>query len=150
MQKIMINSGSGYPHGKRQNCSANPDFITYADSYENADTSTQLSAQPEGQEIDNLTKQGYDGYTQHFDNMWDSSLQGQKTSETGQSLSWTLSNPRVDTHPTCKCEIWVRDVDLLNPGFNKDSEGEPKNPEHIFFKQPVYMTFTASTQGWFS
>ena len=54
----MINSGSGYPHGKRQNCSANPDFITYADSYENADTSTQLSAQPEGQEIDNLTKQG--------------------------------------------------------------------------------------------
>ena len=70
----MINSGSGYPHGKRQNCSANPDFITYADSYENADTSTQLSAQPEGQEIDNLTKQG-DGCIQYFSSMWDS-LQG--------------------------------------------------------------------------
>jgi hypothetical protein len=28
------------------------------DGYENTDTSTQLSVQPEDQEIDNLTKQG--------------------------------------------------------------------------------------------
>ena len=48
---------------------ANPDFKTYVDSYENADTSTQLN----DQEIDNLTKQGYGGCTQHFENMWDSS-----------------------------------------------------------------------------
>jgi len=39
---------------------ANPDFKTYVDSFENADTSTQLYAQSEDQEIDNLTKQGYD------------------------------------------------------------------------------------------
>ena len=52
---------------------ANPDFKTYVDSYENADTSTQLNAQSEDQEIENLTKQGYDGCTQHFENMWDSS-----------------------------------------------------------------------------
>ena len=40
---------------------ANPDLKTYVDTYENADTSTQLNAQSEDQEIDNLTKQGYDG-----------------------------------------------------------------------------------------
>jgi len=34
-------------------------------------------------------------------------------------------------HPTWKCEIWVRDVDLLKPGYIKDSEGEPNFPEHI-------------------
>jgi hypothetical protein len=62
---------------------ANPDFKTNVDSHENADTSTQLNAQSEDQEIDNLTKQGYDGCTQHFENMRDLS-QG-KTSETRQS-----------------------------------------------------------------
>jgi hypothetical protein len=40
-------------------------------------------------------------------------------------------NPQADIQPTWKCEIWVRDVDLLKPGSNKDSEGEPKIPEHI-------------------
>ena len=40
---------------------ANPDIKTYVDSYGNADTSTQLNAQSEDQEIDNLLKQGYDG-----------------------------------------------------------------------------------------
>ena len=55
---------------------ANPDFKTNVDSHENADTSTQLNAQSEDQEIDNLTKQGYDGGTRHFEMMWDS-LQGQ-------------------------------------------------------------------------
>ena len=54
---------------------ANPEFKTYVNSYENADTVTQLNAQSEDQET-NLTKQGYDGCTQHFENMWDSS-QGQ-------------------------------------------------------------------------
>ena len=34
-----------------------------------ADTSTQLNAQSEDQEIDNLTKQGYDGCSQEFENM---------------------------------------------------------------------------------
>jgi hypothetical protein len=34
---------------------------------------SQLSAQPEDQEINNLTKHGYDGCTQHFDTVWDSS-----------------------------------------------------------------------------
>jgi hypothetical protein len=33
---------------------ANPDFKTYVDSYENADTSTQLNTQSEDQEIDIL------------------------------------------------------------------------------------------------
>ena len=37
---------------------AKPDFKTYVDSYEKADTSTQLNAQSEDLEIDNLTKQG--------------------------------------------------------------------------------------------
>ena len=40
-------------------------------------------------------------------------------------------NPQADIQPTWKCEICVRDVDLLKPGSNKDSEGEPKIPEHI-------------------
>jgi hypothetical protein len=53
-----------------------PDFIIYVDSYENADTSTQLMPNQKAKTIGNLTKQGYNGYTQHFDNMWDSS-QGQ-------------------------------------------------------------------------
>ena len=35
---------------------ANPDFKTHVDSYENADTSTQLNAQSQNQETDNLTK----------------------------------------------------------------------------------------------
>ena len=52
------------------------DFKAYVDSYENTNTSTQLNAQSEDQEINNLTKQGYDGCTQHSYNMWDSS-QGQ-------------------------------------------------------------------------
>ena len=40
-------------------------------------------------------------------------------------------NPQADIQPTWKCEIWVRDVDLLKPGYIKDSEGEPNFPEHI-------------------
>ena len=54
-----------------------------------------------------------------------------KTSETRQSLSRALSIPKQTFNPrTWKCEIWVRDVDLLKPGSNKDSEDEPKIPEH--------------------
>ena len=53
-----------------------------------------------------------------------------KTSETRQFITDT-GNPQADIQPTWKCEIWVRDVDLLKPGSNKDSEGEPKIPEHI-------------------
>ena len=40
----------------------NPDLKAYVDSYENADTSSQLNAQSEDQRIDNLTKQGYEGW----------------------------------------------------------------------------------------
>jgi len=74
-----------------------------------------------------------------------------KAKTSGQGIFVTDNvNPRADFHPTWKCEIWVRDVEPLKPGSNKDSEGEPKIPEHIFVKQPVYMTFTASTQGCFT
>ena len=102
---------------------ANPDFKAYADSYENAD-STQLNAQSEDQEIDNLTKQGYGGCTQQFENMWDSS-QSQNIRDKAIFATDTI-HPQVDIQPTWKCEIWVRDVDLQNPGLNKDSEGKPK------------------------
>ena len=98
---------------------ANPDFKTHVDSYENADTSTQLNAQSDDQEIDNLTKQGYDGCTQQFENMWDS-LQGQKIRDKAIFVTDTV-NPQVDIRPTWKREIWVRDVDLQKPGSNKDS-----------------------------
>ena len=109
---------------------ANPDFKAYVDSsYENADTSTQLNAQSKDQEIDSLTKQGYDGCTQHFENMWDSS-QGQNIRDKAIFITDTV-NSQANIQPTWKCEIWVRDVDLLKPGSNKDSEGEPKIPEHI-------------------
>ena len=99
------------------------DFKAYVDSYENTNTSTQLNAQSEDQEINNLTKQGYDGCTQHFKNVWDSSQ--------GQIFVTDTVNPQVDIQPTWKCEILVRDVDLQKPGSNKDSEGKPKIPEHI-------------------
>ena len=106
---------------------ANPDFRTYVASYENADTSTQLNAQSEDQKIDNLTKQGYDGCTLKICG----TRHKAKTSETRQSLSRALSIPKQTFNPrTWKCEIWVRDVDLLKPGSNKDSEDEPKIPEH--------------------
>jgi hypothetical protein len=95
------------------------DFKAYVDSYENTNTSTQLNAQSEDQEINNLTKQGYDGCTQHFKNVWDSSQ--------GQIFVTDTVNPQVDIQPTWKCEIWVRDVDLQKPGSNKDSEDNP-NP----------------------
>jgi len=76
---------------------ANPDFKTYVDSYENADTSTQLNAQSEDQEIDNLTKQGYNSCTQHFENMWDLS-QGQNIRDKA-ILSQTLSIPKQTFNP---------------------------------------------------
>jgi len=40
-------------------------------------------------------------------------------------------NPQVGIPPTRKCEIGVRDVDLIKPGSHKDSEGEPKILKHI-------------------
>ena len=89
---------------------------------------SQLSAQPEDQEINNLTKQGYDGCTQHFVNIWDS-LQGQTNRDKAFFITDTVT-PQ-DIQPTWKCEIWVRDVDLLKPGSNKDSEGEPIIPKHL-------------------
>ena len=97
---------------------ANPEFKTYVNSYENADTVTQLNAQSEDQET-NLTKQGYDGCTQHFENMWDSS-QGQNIRDKGNFVTDTVK-PQVDMRPTRKSGIWVRDVDLQKPGSNKDS-----------------------------
>ena len=54
-----------------------------------------------------------------------------KTSDTRQSFITDTVNPQADIQPTWKCEIRVWDVDLLKPGANKDSEGEPKIPEHI-------------------
>jgi hypothetical protein len=46
----------------------NSDFKTYVDSYENADTNTQLNAQSEDQqETDNLTKQQSDLTKQQSD-----------------------------------------------------------------------------------
>ena len=65
-----------------------------------------------------------DGCTQHFENMWDSS-QSQNIRDKAIFATDTI-HPQVDIQPTWKCEIWVRDVDLQNPGLNKDSEGKPK------------------------
>jgi len=62
------------------------------------------------QEIDNLTKQGYDGCTQQFENMRDSS-QGQNIRDKAIFVTDTV-NPQVDTQPTWTWEIWVRNVDL--------------------------------------
>ena len=109
--------------------SANPDLKTYVNSYENADTSTQPSGQPEDQEIDNLKKQGYDGCTQHFDYMWDSS-QGQNIRDKAFFITDTV-NPQLGVQPTGKCEIWVRDVNFYKPGIHKDSKGEPKISQHL-------------------
>jgi hypothetical protein len=50
------------------------------------------------QEIDNLTKQGYDGCTQQFENMRDSS-QGQNIRDKAIFVTDTV-NPQVDTQPT--------------------------------------------------
>jgi hypothetical protein len=61
--------------------------------------------------------------------MWDSS-QSQNIRDKAIFITDTV-NTQADIQPTWKCEIWVRDVDLLKPGSNKDSEGEPKIPEHI-------------------
>jgi len=83
--------------------SANPDFRTYVASYENADTSTQLNAQSEDQKIDNLTKQGYDGCTQHFKIMWDSP-QGQNIRDKAIFITGTV-NPQADIQPT-HLEMW--------------------------------------------
>ena len=88
---------------------ANPDFKTYVDSFENADTSTQLYAQSEDQEIDNLTTQGCDGCTQHFENMLDS-LKGQNIRDKA-ILSQTLSIPKQSFHPPGNvrsgCGMWT-------------------------------------------
>jgi len=105
---------------------ANPDFKAYVDSYENADTSTQLNAQSEDQEFDNLTKQGYDGCTpSNLKYVWDS-LQGQDIRDKAIFVMNTV-NPQVDKQPTWKCEIWVRDVDLQKPGSNKTQRVNPKS-----------------------
>jgi hypothetical protein len=61
--------------------------------------------------------------------MWDSS-QGQNIRDKAIFITDTV-NPQANIQPTWKCEIWVRDVDLLKPGSNKDSEGESIFPEHI-------------------
>jgi hypothetical protein len=61
--------------------------------------------------------------------MWDSS-QGQNIRDKAIVFTDTV-NPQADIQPTWKCEIWVQDVDLLKPGSNKDSEGEPKFSKHI-------------------
>jgi len=105
---------------------ANPDFKTYVDSFENADTSTQLYAQSEDQEIDNLTKQGYDNILWKHVGL----VTRPKHQRQGNFITDTV-NPQAIISPTWKCDIWVRDVDKLKPGSNKDSEGEPKIPEHI-------------------
>jgi hypothetical protein len=54
-----------------------------------------------------------------------------KTSETRQGLYHRHCQSPSRHLLTWKCEIWVRDVDFLKPGSNKDSEGEPKIPEQI-------------------
>ena len=61
--------------------------------------------------------------------MWDSS-QSQNIRDKAIFATDTI-HPQVDIQPTWKCEIWVRGVDLIRPGFNKDSEDEIKIPEHI-------------------
>ena len=61
--------------------------------------------------------------------MWDSS-QGQNVRDKAIFVTDAV-NPQADIPSTWKCEIWVRDVDLQEPGSNKDSEGKPKIPEHI-------------------
>ena len=105
---------------------ANPDFKAYVDSsYENADTSTQLNAQSEDQEIDNLTKQGYDGCTQHFENMWDSS-KGQNIRDKAIFITDTV-NPQVDNIPPGNvrsgCGMWTSSsqglikTQRVNPNF---------------------------------
>jgi hypothetical protein len=80
---------------------ANFDFKTYVDSYKNADTSTQLNAQSEDQEIDKSTKQGYDGCTHHFENMWDLS-QGQNIRDKAIYHGHWQSPSRHSTH----LEMW--------------------------------------------
>jgi len=90
---------------------ANPDFKTYVDSYENADTSsgTQLNAQPEDQEIDNPTKQGMMVVLSTLKIC--ETRRKAKTSETRQSLSQTLSIPKQTFHPPgnvrSECEMWT-------------------------------------------
>jgi len=61
--------------------------------------------------------------------MWDSS-QSQNIKDKAIIITDTV-NLQADIQPTLKCEIWVQDADLFKPGSNKDSEGEPKIPEHI-------------------
>ena len=69
-----------------------------------------------------------------------------KTSDTRQSFITDTVNPQADIQPTWKCEVWVRDVDLLKPGCNKNSELNPfLNTKPV--KQPVRMTSTASAQA---
>ena len=38
------------------------------------------------------------------------------------------TNPQADILPTNKCEIWLRQTDLIIPGSNRDSNGQPKIP----------------------
>ena len=105
---------------------ANPDFKTYVDSFENADTSTQLYAQSEDQEIDNLTKQGYDNILWKHVGL----VTRPKHQRQGTLYHRHCQSPsRHSTH----LEMWDLGVGcgLLKPGFIKDSEGEPKIPEHI-------------------
>jgi len=70
--------------------------------------------------------------------MWDLS-QGQNIRGKAIFITDTV-NPQADIQPTWKCEVWVRDVDLLKPGCNKNSELNPfLNTKPV--KQPVRMTY---------
>ena len=76
-----------------------------------------------------LVVPSYDGCTQHFDYMWDSS-QGQNIRDKAFFITDTV-NPQLGVQPTGKCEIWVRDVNFYKPGIHKDSKGEPKISQHL-------------------
>ena len=106
---------------------ANPDFDKHVQSFKQSHLHNIPSHSPAADtNVDNLTRQGYEGSTDHLQRHW-ITTQGHPMRNKAYFDPET-TNPQADILPTNKCEIWLRQIDLMIPGSNRDSNGQSKIP----------------------
>ena len=108
---------------------ANPDYSVHVHNFDRIQSESQPDLAAADLTMDNLTRQWYDGDTHHLQNSWHTTQGHQIRNKASFDLE--TSNPQVDISPTNKCEIWIRCIDLMQPGSNKHPDGQPKLPHVI-------------------
>ena len=107
-----------------------PDFKEHVHRFEQSHTDNfsppQQHPPPADDTEDNLTRQGFEGATQPPNRQW-LTTQGHPMRNKAR-FDLETTNPQTDIIPTNRCEIWLRNVDLMVPGSSKDSDEQPKIP----------------------